>query len=86
MIGSLTAGQFAIFDTVMELTGAEKFHFHDPSKALSSELNGELTDSYGLNPFVVKPRSSLVVYCARRRKERSSSKVYDHTAIYTTQI
>ena len=26
MIGSLTAGQFGIFDTVMELTGAEKFH------------------------------------------------------------
>ena len=32
MIGSLTAGQFAIFDIVMDATGAEKFHFHDPSK------------------------------------------------------
>jgi solute carrier family 25 phosphate transporter 3 len=31
MIGTLTAGQFAIFDTIMELTGATKFHFHDPS-------------------------------------------------------
>lgn len=31
MIGSLTAGQFAIFDTVMEMTGASKFHFVDPS-------------------------------------------------------
>ena len=30
MIGSLTAGQFAIFDTVMAATGASKFHFHDP--------------------------------------------------------
>lgn len=31
MIGSLTAGQFAIFDTVMQMTGAKKFHFHDPN-------------------------------------------------------
>ena len=31
MIGTLTAGQFALFDIVMDLTGAEKFHFHDPS-------------------------------------------------------
>ena len=30
MIGTLTAGQFAIFDTIMEATGATKFHFHDP--------------------------------------------------------
>merc|ERR1712086_488986 len=31
MIGSLTAGQFGIFDTVMGALGAAKFHFHDPS-------------------------------------------------------
>jgi len=31
MIGTLTAGQFGIFDTVMKMVGAEKFHFHDPS-------------------------------------------------------
>lgn len=31
MIGTLTAGQFGIFDIVMELTGAKKFHFTDPS-------------------------------------------------------
>eukprot|EP00656_Telonema_subtile_P049128 TRINITY_DN6031_c0_g1_i4.p1 TRINITY_DN6031_c0_g1~~TRINITY_DN6031_c0_g1_i4.p1 ORF type:complete len:163 (-),score=42.98 TRINITY_DN6031_c0_g1_i4:161-649(-) len=31
MIGSLTAGQFGIFDTVMGALGATKFHFHDPS-------------------------------------------------------
>lgn len=30
MIGTLTAGQFGIFDTVMGALGAEKFHFHDP--------------------------------------------------------
>lgn len=30
MIGSLTAGQFGIFDTVMNVLGAKKFHFHDP--------------------------------------------------------
>lgn len=30
MIGTLTAGQFGIFDIVMKATGAEKFHFHDP--------------------------------------------------------
>jgi solute carrier family 25 phosphate transporter 3 len=30
MIGTLTAGQFGIFDTVMNVLGAQKFHFHDP--------------------------------------------------------
>jgi len=30
MVGTLTAGQFGIFDTVMNLVGAQKFHFHDP--------------------------------------------------------
>jgi solute carrier family 25 phosphate transporter 3 len=31
MIGTLTAGQFGIFDSIMDLTGAKKFHFHDPA-------------------------------------------------------
>jgi len=31
MIGTLTAGQFGIFDTVMGALGAEKFHFHNPA-------------------------------------------------------
>merc|ERR1711933_99219 len=31
MIGSLTAGQFGIFDTVMNALGAKKFHFHNPN-------------------------------------------------------
>ena len=31
MIGSLTAGQFGIFDTVMGALGASKFHFHNPA-------------------------------------------------------
>ena len=30
MIGTLTAGQFGIFDIVMGAVGAKKFHFHDP--------------------------------------------------------
>jgi len=30
MIGTLTAGQFGIFDSIMGLTGAKKFHFHNP--------------------------------------------------------
>jgi len=30
MIGTLTAGQFGIFDTVMAAIGASKFHFHNP--------------------------------------------------------
>jgi len=30
MIGTLTAGQFGIFDTVMNIVGAKKFHFHNP--------------------------------------------------------
>ena len=30
MIGTLTAGQFGIFDIVMSAVGASKFHFHDP--------------------------------------------------------
>jgi len=32
MIGTLTAGQFGIFDSVMAAVGASKFHFHDPAK------------------------------------------------------
>lgn len=31
MIGTLTAGQFGIFDTVMSTVGAKKYHFHDPA-------------------------------------------------------
>merc|ERR1712151_1188209 len=31
MIGTLTAGQFGIFDTVMGALGASKYHFHDPN-------------------------------------------------------
>ena len=30
MIGTLTALQFGIFDTVMHTLGAKKFHFHNP--------------------------------------------------------
>lgn len=30
MIGTLTAGQFGVFDIVMAMVGAKKFHFHDP--------------------------------------------------------
>jgi len=30
MIGTLTAGQFLIFDTMMPVMGVEKFHFHEP--------------------------------------------------------
>jgi len=30
MIGTLTAGQFLLFDIVMDITGAQKFHFHPP--------------------------------------------------------
>lgn len=33
MIGTLTAGQFGIFDTVLNIVGAKKFHFVDPAKA-----------------------------------------------------
>jgi len=32
MIGTLTALQFGIFDTVMRTLGAEKFHFHAPKE------------------------------------------------------
>jgi len=31
MIGTLTAGQFLIFDTLMPVMGAEKFHFENPA-------------------------------------------------------
>jgi solute carrier family 25 phosphate transporter 3 len=31
MVGALTAGQFLLFDIIMDLTGAEKFHFHNPA-------------------------------------------------------
>jgi len=32
MIGTLTALQFGIFDSVLRALGASKFHFHDPKK------------------------------------------------------
>jgi len=32
MIGTLTAGQFGIFDSVMGALGAKKFHFHNPAE------------------------------------------------------
>jgi len=32
MIGTLTAGQFGIFDYVMAAVGAERFHFHNPDE------------------------------------------------------
>jgi solute carrier family 25 phosphate transporter 3 len=32
MIGTLTAGQFLLFDIVMDVTGAKKFHFHAPGE------------------------------------------------------
>jgi len=32
MIGTLTAGQFGIFDTVMNALGASKFHFNNPNE------------------------------------------------------
>lgn len=31
MIGTLTAGQFGIFDSIMTGLGASKYHFHDPA-------------------------------------------------------
>ena len=37
MIGTLTAGQFGIFDIVMNAVGASKFHFHDPPRATPTE-------------------------------------------------
>eukprot|EP00929_Paragymnodinium_shiwhaense_P107483 TRINITY_DN735_c0_g2_i1.p1 TRINITY_DN735_c0_g2~~TRINITY_DN735_c0_g2_i1.p1 ORF type:complete len:312 (-),score=99.51 TRINITY_DN735_c0_g2_i1:234-1169(-) len=36
MIGTLTALQFGIFDSVMRALGAQKFHFHEPAKEKSS--------------------------------------------------
>jgi len=33
MIGTLTAGQFFLFDIIMDVTGAKKFHFHNPADA-----------------------------------------------------
>jgi solute carrier family 25 (mitochondrial phosphate transporter), member 3 len=32
MLGTLTAAQFLLFDIVMDLTGAQKFHFHNPAE------------------------------------------------------
>uniref|UniRef100_A0A6B2LBD9 Mitochondrial carrier protein n=1 Tax=Arcella intermedia TaxID=1963864 RepID=A0A6B2LBD9_9EUKA len=32
MVGTLTAGQFGIFDSVMAMVGAKRFHFHNPHK------------------------------------------------------
>jgi len=32
MVGTLTAGQFGIFDSVMAFVGASRFHFHNPDE------------------------------------------------------
>jgi len=32
MVGTLTAGQFGIFDTIMNLLGAKRFHFYNPNE------------------------------------------------------
>merc|ERR1712139_113532 len=31
MIGSITAGQFGVFDSLLPAMGVEKFHFHEPA-------------------------------------------------------
>merc|ERR1719497_222418 len=31
-VGTITAGQFAVVDACMMAVGAQRFHFHDPSK------------------------------------------------------
>ena len=33
MIGGLTAGQFAIFDSMLPAIGIDKFHYHEPTAA-----------------------------------------------------
>jgi hypothetical protein len=33
MIGGLTAGQFAIFDSMLPAIGIDKFHYHEPAAA-----------------------------------------------------
>lgn len=38
MVGVLTALQFAIFDTMMPLIGAEKYHFEDPNAHEADEV------------------------------------------------
>ena len=30
LIGGLTAGQFAIFDSMLPAIGIDKFHYHEP--------------------------------------------------------
>jgi solute carrier family 25 (mitochondrial phosphate transporter), member 3 len=32
MVGTLTAGQFLLFDYIMDIVGAKRFHFHEPQK------------------------------------------------------
>eukprot|EP00438_Fugacium_kawagutii_P009665 Skav216981 [mRNA] locus=scaffold594:161082:162081:- [translate_table: standard] len=39
VIGTLTAGQFLIFDALMPIMGVEKFHFHDPSSRRIAQQN-----------------------------------------------
>jgi solute carrier family 25 phosphate transporter 3 len=40
MVGGYSAAQFAIFDSIMAVTGAEKFYFRDPTLASGSGSAG----------------------------------------------
>merc|ERR1711988_1191826 len=39
MIGTLTAGQFLIFDSLMPIMGAEKFHFENPAGVATNSFH-----------------------------------------------
>ena len=59
MIGTLTAGQFGIFDTVMNALGAEKFHFHVRQK--TALLDERISASNGFDSsYMLTLHCSLV--------------------------
>lgn len=57
MIGTLTALQFGIFDIVMNLLGAEKFHFHNPADGPTHEVKKKASIKRSKSAVHVEGRS-----------------------------
>ncbi len=78
MIGTLTAGQFAVFDVVMNWVGAKKFHFHVSRRAelpcgtATAEGQEHTTLNHALTPLFFSSRSYLLL--PRRTLRRTSTK------------
>ena len=78
MIGTLTAGQFGIFDSVMEALGASKFHFHNPA-AGPSRPRSRAEDGGRVRKYEVKVKVesiNRVTFNFRSSNERTNERTH----------